>query len=49
MKQNYAWALLILKGIKEQTVKWNDQLLTMERGLPESSIAQQGISAPLVT
>lgn len=36
-----------LKGIKEQTIKWNDQLLTIEAGLPESNIAQQGINAVL--
>lgn len=36
-----------MKGVKEQAIKWNDRLLTMEPGLPESSIAQQGINAVL--
>ncbi|MEP7256313.1 MAG: cell envelope integrity protein CreD [Ferruginibacter sp.] len=37
-----------LKGVKEQIIKWNDQLLTMEAGMPESSIAEQGISTSLI-
>lgn len=37
-----------LKGLKEQVIKWNDQLLSMEAGMPESNIAEQGISASLV-
>ncbi len=37
-----------LKGVKEQAIKWNDQLLAMESGMPESSIAEQGISTSLV-
>jgi len=36
-----------LKGIKQQTIKWNEQLLPMEAGLPENGIVQQGISSPL--
>ena len=36
-----------LKGIKQQTIKWNNQTLTMEAGLPENSIANQGISVNL--
>lgn len=36
-----------LKGVKEQTVKWNDQLLATEPGLPETDIAQQGINTIL--
>ena len=36
-----------LKGVKEQIIKWNDQLLAMEAGMPESSIAEQGISTSL--
>lgn len=37
-----------LKGVKEQVIKWNDQLLAMESGMPESSIAEQGISTSLI-
>lgn len=37
-----------LKGVKEQVIKWNDQLLALESGMPESSIAEQGISTSLV-
>lgn len=37
-----------LKGLKEQTIKWNEQLLTMEAGVPESNIAEQGINASLL-
>ena len=37
-----------LKGVKEQTIKWNEQLLTMEAGMPESSITEQGISTSLI-
>lgn len=33
-----------LKGIKQQIIKWDDRSLTMQAGLPENSIAQQGIS-----
>jgi inner membrane protein len=36
-----------LKGIKQQSIKWNQQLLNMEAGLPENSIVQQGISVLL--
>lgn len=36
-----------LKGLKEQTIKWNGQVLTMEAGMPESSIAEQGINTLL--
>ena len=36
-----------LKGLKEQSVKWNSQLLAMEPGMPESSFTEQGISASL--
>lgn len=36
-----------LKGIKEQLIKWNDQLLATEPGLPETDIVQQGINAIL--
>jgi inner membrane protein len=36
-----------LKGIKQQSIRWNQQLLNMEAGLPENSIAQQGISVLL--
>ena len=31
-----------LKGLKEQAIKWNNQLLTMEAGMPDNSIADQG-------
>ena len=37
-----------LKGVKEQTIKWNEQILTMEAGMPESSIAEQGINTMLL-
>ena len=37
-----------LKGVKEQTIKWNEQILTMEAGMPESSIAEQGINTILL-
>jgi inner membrane protein len=37
-----------LKGLKEQTIKWNEQLLTMEAGIPESNLAEQGINASLL-
>jgi inner membrane protein len=33
-----------LKGIKKQSVKWNENVITMESGLPDNSIAYQGIS-----
>jgi inner membrane protein len=36
-----------LKGIKQQTIKWNNQLLNMESGLPENNIVWQGISVPV--
>ena len=36
-----------LKGIKQQTIKWNEQIVSMQPGLPENSIGQQGISGPL--
>ena len=36
-----------LKGVKQQSIKWNGQLLNMESGLPENNIVQQGISVPL--
>ena len=36
-----------LKGLKDQSVKWNEQSLTMEAGMPESSIADQGINTLL--
>ena len=37
-----------LKGLKEQAIKWNEQLLSMEAGIPEGNMAEQGISASLV-
>ena len=37
-----------LKGVKEQTIRWNEQLLAMEPGMPESSITEQGINASLL-
>ncbi len=36
-----------LKGIKQQSIKWNEQQLNMESGLPENNIVQQGISVTL--
>jgi inner membrane protein len=36
-----------LKGIKQQSIKWNNQLLNMEAGLPDNNITQQGISVAL--
>ncbi len=36
-----------LRGIKHQTIKWNEQAVAMQPGLPENSLAQQGISAQL--
>lgn len=36
-----------LKGIKQQTIKWNNQPVTMQAGLPENSVADQGISVTL--
>src|SRR5882762_2441091 len=36
-----------LKGIKQQSIKWNDKLQGMEAGLPENSVAAQGISVAL--
>ncbi len=37
-----------LKGLKQQTVKWNEQALTMQPGLPDNRVAQQGISVPVL-
>ena len=37
-----------LKGIKQQSIKWNGQQLNMESGLPENNIVQQGISVSVV-
>jgi inner membrane protein len=37
-----------LKGIKQQSIRWNEQVVTMQPGLPENSMAEQGISVPLV-
>lgn len=37
-----------LKGLKEQTIKWNGQLLTMEAGMPESGIIEQGINTSVL-
>lgn len=34
-----------LKGMKQQTIKWNDQLVSMQPGLPENNLVPQGISA----
>ena len=36
-----------LKGMKEQAIKWNEQLLTMESGLPNGDLANQGINSSL--
>lgn len=36
-----------LKGVKQQTIKWNNQLLNMQSGLPDNNIVQQGVSVPL--
>lgn len=36
-----------LKGVKRQIIKWNEVVLSMEPGLPENNIVQQGISVPL--
>jgi inner membrane protein len=36
-----------LKGIKQQSIKWNGQVLNMEAGVPDNSIVQQGISIPM--
>lgn len=36
-----------LKGIRQQMIKWNGQLLNMEPGLPDNDVAQQGISVPI--
>lgn len=36
-----------LKGVKQQTIKWNDKVLNMQPGLADNNIAQQGISVPL--
>ena len=36
-----------LKGVKQQSIKWNNQTLNIEPGLPENNIVQQGISAAL--
>lgn len=36
-----------LKGIKQQTIKWNEQPVTMQPGLTENGFVQQGISVLL--
>lgn len=36
-----------LKGLRKQTVKWNEQLLVMEVGMPAGDIAKQGVSVQL--
>ncbi|MFZ1783566.1 MAG: cell envelope integrity protein CreD [Ferruginibacter sp.] len=36
-----------LKGIKQHSVTWNDQLMAMQPGLPDNSISQQGMSVSL--
>lgn len=36
-----------LKGVKEQSVQWNGQAITMEAVLPDASVSQQGISSLL--
>ena len=36
-----------LKGVKEQQIKWNGQLLSMEAGMPDCNFSQQGISTSL--
>lgn len=34
-----------LKGVKQQTIKWNDQPVSMQPGLPDNNMVRQGISA----
>ena len=34
-----------LKGVKQQTIKWNEQLVSLQPGLPENNMVRQGISA----
>lgn len=34
-----------LKGLKEQNIKWNDQLLSIGVGMPEGSFTSQGINS----
>jgi inner membrane protein len=36
-----------LKGLKEQNIRWNGQQLSMEAGMPENSITEQGINTVL--
>ncbi|MGG9961568.1 cell envelope integrity protein CreD [Ferruginibacter sp. SUN106] len=36
-----------LKGIKQQSIKWNGQLLNMEAGVPDNSVVSQSISVPM--
>jgi inner membrane protein len=36
-----------LKGIKQQTIKWNGEVLQMQSGITDNSIVQQGISVPV--
>ncbi len=36
-----------LKGIKQQNIQWNSEQMSMEPGLPENNIVQQGISVTL--
>ncbi|HRI23666.1 MAG TPA: cell envelope integrity protein CreD [Ferruginibacter sp.] len=36
-----------LKGLKDQQIRWGSQQLSMEAGMPENSIAEQGINALL--
>lgn len=36
-----------LKGLKDQSVKWDNQSVVMEPGMPESSFVEQGISTSL--
>ncbi|GAB2835837.1 cell envelope integrity protein CreD [Ferruginibacter profundus] len=36
-----------LKGVKQQSIKWNGQLQNMEAGVPDNNIVSQGISVPM--
>jgi inner membrane protein len=36
-----------LKGLKQQSIKWNDQVVSMQAGLPDNHMLQQGISVSL--
>lgn len=36
-----------LKGVKQQAIKWNNQVLHMQSGLPDNNMVQQGVSVPL--